>query len=1274
MFLQDRADGLGQRVVTSASDLTAASMCEFAFLRRVDAKLGRDIAVPPDDDPMLARAAKLGDAHEERTLERYRAVLGEGALGAAGGVVEIPRPASMSEASLGDVAEQTRVALLGAAEVVFQATFFEPRIAGAVPAESSEAARAEAPHLPEIGFVGFADFLRRQPDGSYEVQDTKLARRAKTTALMQLAAYAEQLEHIGVPVAREAVLILGDGARSRHRIADIAPVFRARRARLHRLLRDRLAATGPDGRRESAAPVAWLSDGVAACGRCEVCELEIGQARDPLLIAGIRRTQRDALVSAGHRTIERVADLLPTLRAGAGAVTEATVVEGVAPAVLERLASQAALQLEGDDAAVPPYRVIDPAALAALPQPDPGDLFFDFEGDPMYREPGPDDSARWGLDYLFGMVDASERFTPIWAHDLAEERRALEQFLAFVADRRARFPGMHIYHYAAYERTHLLSIAARHGVGEAEVDQLLREHVLVDLYPIVRRALRVGSRSYSIKKLEPLYMGNGLRDDTGVTSGAQSVTEYAEASTQLASGTETQRAEGQRRLDAIADYNRYDCVSTLRLRDWLLALAVEHSIEPYAAEGPTAETGPLIEASPVARALMAHAEAAEPRDRATAALAASAIDYHQREQKSFWWAHFARLIDPVEDWADSRDVLIVDTARSGVLSGWSMPQRARVLRRRLQLRGDLAPGSALREGGEAYALYEHPAPFPQRGAAPGARGARRVRIIERLDDGAVIDEGVGEAEPYTGLPIALVPGPPPPAGAQKGAIEEWGARLAAALDAGGFPADPVVDLIRRTPPRLRGDGALTQAAPVAGPNGDTDVIGAVVQSLLRLDRSYLAVQGPPGTGKTYLAARVIRRLVEQHGWRIGVVAQSHRVVENVLEGVVAAGLPAAQVGKVPQGGALDEGDTAPAYTVLPRNAHARFVAGHRDFGRGCVVGGTAWDFSNPGRFERASLDLLVIDEAGQFSLAPTIAASMAAERLLLLGDPQQLPQVSQGDHPEPVDASALGWLLGDFETVPDELGYFLAETRRMRPELADVVSELAYEGRLHAHSTAAQREVHGAGPAGLVWHPVEHHGNSTSSAEEAAEVVRIVRESLSGAVVGAAGAGAGVSGRPLTPDDLIVVAAYNAQVEVVGEALIAAGFDGVRVGTVDKFQGQEAVIAIVTLAASSPDDVPRGLEFLLLRNRLNVAISRAQWAAHLVSSDRLGEGLPTSSQGLVALSGYLRLTERAARADREALRVGRERSVRERAVHRNAAYAEPASVLDLPGRASLEAW
>ncbi|NLC98716.1 MAG: DNA helicase, partial [Actinomycetales bacterium] len=246
MFIQQTPEGV-ERLVTSASDLTAASACEFAFLRRVDARLGRDVVVPADDDPMLARAGALGDEHERRVLAQLREQLGEGSPGEPGGVVEIPRPLSMDPEALTDVAEQTVVALQGKANVVFQATFFDPA--------QREGNAADGGPEPVIGFIGFADFLELQPDGSYEGQDSKLARRARVTALMQLAAYAEQLERLGIPVSPEATLILGDGARSVHKIADIAPVFRSRRARLHELLLERYAAVGPDGHRETAPAV-----------------------------------------------------------------------------------------------------------------------------------------------------------------------------------------------------------------------------------------------------------------------------------------------------------------------------------------------------------------------------------------------------------------------------------------------------------------------------------------------------------------------------------------------------------------------------------------------------------------------------------------------------------------------------------------------------------------------------------------------------------------------------------------------------------------------------------------------------------------------------------------------------------------------------------------------------------------------------------------------------------------------------------------------------------
>ena len=1173
-------------VVTSASDLKKASECEFAFLRALDAKLGRIDPVPDPEDAMLERSGRMGDEHEHRVLDVYRAQLGAA-------VVEIERPDVRDAAAVAAAIDATQAAFAAGAPVVFQATFADE------------------------GFIGFADFIVRQPDGRYLVQDSKLARRARVTALLQLAAYAEQLERTGVPCADTVELLLGDGTTSSHRLDDIAPVYRLRRARLEQIVAERLEEDGP---------VAWGDPRYELDGRCPTCDLEVQAHRDVLLVAGLRVTQRAALFEAGITTIDALA-------ASEGHVP------GILDATIENLRIQARLQLEAeaataaadasgerspDDPPLPPPVVVrDAASLAAIPEPEPGDLFFDFEGDPLYTEGSATD---WGLDYLFGMVDTAERFTPLWAHSFAEERVALEQFLALVAARRAAHPNMHIYHYASYERTHLLTIASRHGVGEAAVDQLLADGVLVDLYPIVKRAVRVGSRSYSIKKLEPLYMGTELRE-AEVKSGGDSILEYVRARELLATG-EVDPATGlagaaaaQHVLDDLADYNRYDCVSTLRLRDWLLGLAREAGIEPVP-ESLLVEAakaaGKVYEASPLAVELQRLAgppdDPERDADHTALALAAAAIDYHDREAKSFWWSHFFRVEQPVEAWEDHRDVLVVDPAASVVVQRWYREDQQQVDRRHVLLRGRVAPGSKFGVGAELFVLYEPPAPFPRQGLRPGSRTQNSVRVLEVLDDGLIVEERSVAGVTWDELPMAVVPGAPPSPGRQQGAILEWAQQLSSAYPF-TWPKNPAIDVLRRTPPRTRFD--LGGAAGLAPLTTEHDYVGAVVTSLLDLDDSYLAVQGPPGTGKTYVASHVITELVGTRGWRIGVVAQSHAVVENVLDAVIRAGLAPDLVAKAPKD-AREPGDHG--YTTIRKDGVAEYTAAHA--ASGFVIGGTAWDFANADRVPRGSLDLLVIDEAGQFSIAATIAASVAARNLLLLGDPQQLPQVSQGNHPEPVDASALGWVADGHEVLPAEYGYFLAESRRMHPAVAGPVSRLSYEGELHSHPVASLRSLEGV-PPGLTPVPVDHTGNATASPEEAVAVVDLVAGLLGREWVDATDAAA--AARPLAQRDLIVVTPYNAQLTVVRAALDAAGYSDVPVGTVDKFQGQEAAVAIVSLAASSAAAAPRGVEFLLLKNRLNVAISRAKWAAYVVYSPGLLDTLPRTPEGVAQLSAFIRL-------------------------------------------------
>ncbi|WP_367651689.1 TM0106 family RecB-like putative nuclease [Curtobacterium sp. MCPF17_052] len=339
-------------------------------------------------------------------------------------VVEFDRPAPPQYREAAAAALQV---MRDGADVLYQPTFHAPASADGT------------------GFIGFADFIIRNDRGEYEVYDTKLARHAKISALLQLAAYAEQMRAHGIPTGQQVHLVLGDRTTTTHELADIVPVYRTQRAELIRVIAERLAAD---------EPMQWGDPRYSSCGRCSACQQEVQRHRDLVLVAGMRLDQRTKLIRQGVRSIDDLA-------------VRTAPVSTMSKTTLDRLVRQASLQIETERAAGqagragPAFDVLDPRALDAIPAPDPGDVFFDFEGDPLHTE----DGVHWGLDYLFGLVDDQAEFRAFWAHTVRDERQALVDFLAYIAERRERYPDMHIYHYAAYERTHLLSLAARHGVG-----------------------------------------------------------------------------------------------------------------------------------------------------------------------------------------------------------------------------------------------------------------------------------------------------------------------------------------------------------------------------------------------------------------------------------------------------------------------------------------------------------------------------------------------------------------------------------------------------------------------------------------------------------------------------------------------------------------------------------------------------------------------------------------------------------------------------------------
>jgi uncharacterized protein len=1203
-FLEPEVPGSAPDLVFSASDLVTAAGCEYQLLRKLDEKLGRTPRAAFDDDEMLKHAAVLGDRHEHRVLDGFVEEFGHWDPAAGRGVYDVVPAEAMDRATLLAKHRESIDALRSGADVVFQAAFFDGQ------------------------FHGRSDFLVRQANGTYAVFDTKLARHAKVTALLQLAAYGDQLLKAGITPDPAVTLVLGatvplpgggfDYVRSHHNLAEILPVFRERRDRFLALTSAHLA---------QPAPVEWDSAGITACGRCDYCQEQVVATDDLLLVARMSSAQRKKLRAEGIRTVRELA--------------EATLASPNAS--LLRLQDQARMQsgvggadgevrfLKDGEEHIIRFGVVPENTLAELPPPSDGDIFFDFEGDPLWQESA---TGVWGLEYLFGVIEAPTApgaagvFRPFWAHSREAEKQAFLDFLEYVQKRRQDYPDMHVYHYAAYEKTALRKLSVLHVAGEDTVDQWLRDGLLVDLYQTVRNSIRISENSYSIKKLEPLYMGANLRSGDVKDAGA-SVVAYAHYCDARDDGRADEAAAI---LAGISDYNEYDCLSTLELRNWLLGLARERGITPGGGSEPAEGTSPdptsggaatgadagqgAADLDPLEVAL---AELAVPGaglsedDRKAVSMLAAAVSYHRRERKAFWWAHFDRCENgPDTHHQQDRNVFLVEDAE--VLGDW-WKDGAKLPERRVKLVGTVSPGSDLRAGSTWFRMYEPPLPAGLEGTGINGTGRNGWFGTEVLElghedgkDTVIIRDKLRKAiEPYAQVPVALTEDQPIQTKSLEDALADLASGVSEALRAGSaFPHHPALDLVRRVPPRLTSGANLP--VPGDGPDRFIDAITAAVEAL---DHSYVAVQGPPGTGKTHVGSHVIARLVAR-GWKVGVVGQSHAVVENLLKtAVTKAGVDPLLVAKdVKHTEALPWGQRS-----------AKDVARVLGSPGGALIGGTAWTMTGV-NVPAGSLDLLVIDEAGQFSLANTLAVARASSRLLLLGDPQQLPQVSQGAHPEPVDESALGWVSAGHATLPPDLGYFLADSWRMNSELCRAVSELSYEGRLRSAPAADLRRLEGV-PAGIETVMVDHGGNITSSAEEAAEVVRQVRRHLGLRWHSEQGT------RPLGVADILVVAAYNAQVNVIREALDGTGLPGVRVGTVDKFQGQEAAVVIVSMACSAVAEAPRGMEFLLSRNRINVAVSRGQWRAVVVRSPELTNYLPTHPDGLEQLGGFIGLCQRS---------------------------------------------
>lgn len=1030
--------------------------------------------------------------------------------------------------------EQTRDALAEGVDVVFQATFLDD--------------------ANEVLWRGHADFVRRiEAEGEahrYEPEDTKLARHVTPGAVLQLCNYAEHLSAMqGVEPDRIHV-VLGGKERVTLRLKDFDAYYRAAKQRL-------LARVGGLETDTYPLPV----EHCAVCNWASTCKDRLRADDHLVLVAGLSKQQASRLHDNGIATLTDLARSEPGRS-----------IPKLADSTLRRLQTQSSLQVDARERPdePPPYELQQPQGpgfgLEALPAPSPGDLYFDIESDPY--------AADGGLEYLFGVGWRDDRgefpFRAFWAHSPAEEKLAFEELMDFFVERRRAYPAMHIYHYAPYEPAALGRLMGRHATREFELDDLLRGRVLVDLYRVVRQAMIIGTESYSLKKLEPFYMES--RDATILEAGA-SVVEYER----------WLHEQDQQILDDLEEYNRDDCRSTMLLHDWL----EERRVEAASQFGRDLERPPLgdemqeahdddDEASRLAAELTSGIDVRPDESNAEAYatwLLAQLVQWHRREAKPEWWMYFHRVQDCTdEDLFDDTEAIsgleyegVVDTVKRSAVH-------------RYRFDPDQEHKIGVGTGVDDPASVRIELSGEQRPPGPGT-----VVGIDPEDGWIDLKRGTTSEAPH---PHSLIPNGPIRTGVLSDALLALGtAVLTEGIEAPG-QSRAARDILLRRQPRVIGTsvGPLTESAP--GVDELTDIA-------LRLDHSYLPVQGPPGTGKTYTSARAIIRLV-QAGKRIGITANSHAVITNLLDEVMKAASEGDVVIRAVQKANDHQCSQRPDVMVTNSNPVVVNALAANDVD---VVAGTQWLFARADMAD--TLDYLVIDEAGQLSMANVIAVSGVASNMILVGDPQQLAQPSKGSHPVGAGGSALDHLLEGLATIPADRGLFLEQSYRMHPSVCAFVSETSYESRLHSVADCENQKVDGDGAfsgSGLRWLPVEHAGNRTSSSEEADVIATIVKQLLGRQWTNAEGEEA-----ELGLDDLLIVAPYNAQVNEIRAALPP----GARVGTVDKFQGREGAVAIVSLAASSAEDILRGLEFLLSRNRVNVAVSRARAMSIVVGSAAL---------------------------------------------------------------------
>ena len=1005
-------------------------------------------------------------------------------------------------------------------------------------------------------FLGFADFLIKVAGSSklgdyhYEVWDTKLASKVKPTFAIQLCCYSEMLEAIQGVFPQNITVLLGTNEKVSLRTSDYFHYY----LELKKSFLSTHIQFNSNNMPDPAESKSW--------GNWSAFAKQLLIEKDHLLqVANILRGQIKKLNQADIRTMKQLAD------------TNMENIKGINPLVFQRLKAQASIQIASAGKSTPKFKIIKPddgerSGLALLPPQSHLDVFFDIEGDPF---------DEGGLEYLWGntyLNDQGERsFKDFWAHNRDQEKKAFEQFIHWVYERWQRDPSMHIYHYANYEITACRKLMGRYGVCEFEVDQLLRNEVFVDLYKLVKGCLILGEPKYSIKNVEHLYRG---KRETAVAGGDASIAVYENWRELNAIGEQGDTWQTSNILKDIRDYNIDDCDSTLELADWLRHQQKKYDIS-YLGKTEVVEPEVKEEATELTQLRDRLLEKAleystsDPKKEALFSNLAWILEFHRREAKPVFWRLFERLgLSHVELLDDLNCLACCERTRR---DAFKPTPRSRNLAYEFQF----DPAQEFKGASNSFYLL---------GLEDENGKYLKANYLEEFSDlpnGLIVLQMKQESSDL----ITIVSDEHVNANPIPHSIYQ----VVEGYESGQLERCAIIDFLNRSKPVIKN----YKEGPIASSNDPNQRLHQVINAVRNLNNSYLTIQGPPGSGKSHTGKHIIAELVKT-GAKIGVSSNSHKAINNLLlstakfcreEGINAT----FACTKETEPELIDAG-----VSILNNNNLANHVE------PGCVLGTTAWGFSRDDMSEQ--LDYLFVDEAGQVSIANLVAMSRSSKNLVLMGDQMQLGQPSQGTHPAESGLSILDYLLHDTPTISNDMGVFLGTTYRMHSAINQFISTHIYDGKLESHPDNDKRTIKVPNDykgilnkeAGIIFSAVCHEGNTQASDEEVAEIETMVNQLL-----GRTFTELSDKSRPVTLDDMLFVAPYNHQVSKLKQVFGSQA----KVGSVDKFQGQEAPIVFLSMCASDASESPRGLDFLFDKHRINVAISRAQSLAIIVGNPRM---------------------------------------------------------------------